>query len=146
MVQWLWSQIINWCFCFITFLVPLIKPVLTEHFTFTEKKMLKGSFPSGIEVLTTTIMWVVLQGSYCEIFDQRPDLTFQRLWEVGLCLLTPSQEKWLIKAIEFSIWVGKQRLNLNEKTASFYYVLGPDNWAIIFFLRYPSLLVNIKIF
>ena len=63
-------------------------------------------------------MWVVLQGSYCEIFDQRPDLTFQRLWEVGLCLLTPSQEKWLIKAIEFSILVGKQRLNSNEKKNS----------------------------
>ena len=47
-----YQLIISVSLCFITFFVPLdlIKPVLTEHFTLTEKKMLKGSFPSGIEV------------------------------------------------------------------------------------------------
>ena len=95
--------------------LDLIKPELTEHSTLTGKKMLKGSFPSGIKVWTTTIMWLVLQGSNCEIFDRRPDLTFQSFWGLGLCLLTPSQE-WLIKSIGFnSILVGKQRLNLNGK-------------------------------
>ena len=93
-------------------------------FCFHRKENAERQFPFRDRSIINNNNMSGFQGSSCEIFDQRPDLTFQRLWEVGLCLLTPSQEKWLIKAIEFSILVGKQRLILNEKNSISLLCLG----------------------
>ena len=119
-----WFQPINWSFHYISCTTWPYKTCIDGTFYFQRKENAERQFPFRDRSINNNNNVSGFQDSSCEIFDQRPDLTFQRLWEVGLCLLTPSQEKWLIKAIEFSILVGKQRLNLNEKNSISLLCLG----------------------